>query len=148
METIKNSTPNLPMKAQELTKEQLVAGAENRRLKKQVKEVLWPFLDVSTKDLQEAIGLLDLAQMGIEAAWKQKKNKATLKSLDIKMKDDAPDYKKLKFLYDTLSDESVNSAGNILLSLKNTVNDYANTKISKAPLSDIKDLFEKEYADV
>lgn len=148
METIKNSTPNLPMKAQELTKEQLVAGAENRRLKKQVKEVLWPFLDISTKDLQEAIGLLDLAQMGIEAAWKQKKNKATLKSLDIKMKDDAPDYKKLKFLYDTLSDESVNSAGNILLSLKNTVNDYANTKISKAPLSDIKDLFEKEYADV
>lgn len=86
--------------------------------------------------------------MGIEAAWKQKKNKATLKSLDIKMKDDAPNYKKLKFLYDTLSDESVNSAGNILLSLKNTVNDYANTKISKAPLSDIKDLFEKEYADV
>lgn len=148
METIKNSTPNLPMKAQELTKEQLVAGAENRRLKKQVKEVLWPFLDISTKDLQEAIGLLDLAQMGIEATWKQKKNKATLKSLDIKMKDDAPDYKKLKFLYDTLSDESVNSAGNILLSLKNTVNDYANTKISKAPLSDIKDLFEKEYADV
>lgn len=148
METIKNSTPNLPMKAQGLTKEQLVAGAENRRLKKQVKEVLWPFLDVSTKDLQEAIGLLDLAQMGIEAAWKQKKNKATLKSLDIKMKDDAPNYKKLKFLYDTLSDESVNSAGNILLSLKNTVNDYANTKISKAPLSDIKDLFEKEYADV
>ena len=85
--------------------------------------------------------------MGIEAAFKAKKNKMTLKSLDVKLVDGAPEYKKLKFLYDTLQDEPVSKAVEILASLKNTVNDYANTKISKAPMTEIKDLFDKEFKD-
>jgi hypothetical protein len=103
---------------------------------------------MSTTTLQEAIALVDLAQMGIEAAMKQKRNKMTLKSLDVKLLDGASEYKKLKFLYDTLQDETVGKATEILMSLKNTVNDYANTKISKAPMSEIKELFDKEFKDV
>lgn len=151
METQKSlqtqSAGQLP-KVQELTKEQLAAGADQRRLKKQFKETLWPFLEMSVKDLQEAIALVDLAQMGIESAMKQKRSKMTLKSLDVKLIDGAPEYKKLKFLYDTLESETVTKAQEILTSLKNTVNDYANTKISKAPMSEIKDLFDKEFKDV
>lgn len=128
--------------------EQLAKAAEARRLKSQFKEKLWPFLEMSVTDLQEAIALVDLAQMGIEAAMKAKKNKMTLKSLDVKLLDGSSEYKKLKFLYDTLQDEPVGKAVEILASLKNTVNDYANTKISKAPMSEIKELFEKEFKDV
>jgi hypothetical protein len=138
---------NLPQ-SQTLDPKQLAKDAEDRKLKKQFKETLWPFLEVSVKDLQEAIALVDLAQMGIESAMKAKKNKMTLKSLDIKLIDGAPEYKKIKFLYDTLQDETVGKATEILASLKNTVNDYANTKISKAPMSEIKDLFDKEFKDV
>ena len=145
METQKSTQTQSP--ALVLSKEQLAAGAEKRRLKQQFKEVLWPFLEISVKDLQEAIALVDLAQMGIEAAFKAKKNKMTLKSLDVKLVDGAPEYKKLKFLYDTLQDEPVSKAVEILASLKNTVNDYANTKISKAPMTEIKDLFDKEFKD-
>lgn len=130
-----------------LDKQQLANQAEKRRLKQQFKETLWPFLEMSVKDLQEAIALVDLAQMGIEAAMKQKRAKMTLKSLDVKLIEGSDEYKKLKFLYDTLQDETVGKATEILASLKNTVNDYANTKISKASMSEIKDLFDKEFKD-
>lgn len=139
--------PKLPQ-APTLTKEQLAKNAEQRRLKLQFKETLWPFLEMSVKDLQEAIALVDLVQMGIEAAWTNKKSKSTLKSLDVKMRDDAPDYKKIKFLLDTLKDETVLVAVNVLNSLKNTVNDYANTTISRKPMSELKPLFDKEFSDV
>lgn len=103
---------------------------------------------MSTKDLADAMALLDLAKMGVEAAWGAKKNKMTLKSLDIQLKPDAESYKKLKFLYDELEDESIKSSVEILASLANTLNDYANTKISHEPMSALKEQFEKEYADV
>ena len=148
MQTTKNlNLPSLP-KAQELSKEQLAAAAESRKLRKQFKEKLWPFLEMSTKDLADAMALLDLAKMGIEAAWGAKKNKMTLKSLDVQLKPEAENYKKLKFLYDELQDESVKSSTEILTSLANTLNDYANSKISHEPMTALKEQFDKEYADV
>lgn len=94
------------------------------------------------------MALLDLAKMGVEAAWTNKKNKQTLKSLGIQLKPEAESYKKLIFLYDELQDETVKGSVDILTSLANTLNDYANTKISHEPMTSLKEMFEKEYADV
>lgn len=103
---------------------------------------------MSTKDLADAMALLDLAKMGIEAAWGVKKNKQTLKSLDVQIKPEAESYKKLKFLYDELENETIKSSIEILSSLANTLNDYANTKVSHEPMTALKEQFEKEFKDV
>ena len=135
-------------KVQSLDPKELAKQAEQRRLKQQFKDKLWPFLELSTKDLSDAIALLDLAKMGIEAAWQAKKNKQTLKSLDIQIKPEAEYYKKLKFLYDELEGETVKGSIDILISLANTINDYGNTKISHEPMTALKEQFEKEYANI
>ncbi len=74
---------------------------EDRRLKKLLKEKLWPFLELSSKDLSEAVNLLDVVKLGIEGGWTQKKNKATLKSLDMEkqMSPTAPDYSARLYKY-------------------------------------------------
>jgi hypothetical protein len=133
-----------PSKVQELSKEQLAKDAEGRRLKKQLKETLWPFLEMSCKDLSEAMTLVDLVELGIEAAWNFKKGKATLKSIDVKMREDAADYKKVKFLLDELSGETVSGAVSVLKSIKNLLNSYG----SKASLDSLKTYFDAEFRDV
>ncbi len=133
-----------------MSKENLVAQAEERRLKKQLKEVLWPFLEMSSKDLTEAVNFLDVIKLGIEGAWTQKKNKATLNSLDMEKQANktTEDWKKVKFVLDTLKDETVAGAINILTSMKNLINEYGSEQISKQPMNSLKEQFEKEFRDV
>lgn len=133
-----------------MSKENLVAQAEERRLKKQLKEVLWPFLEMSSKDLTEAVNFLDVMKLGIEGAWTQKKNKATLNSLDMEKQANktTEDWKKVKFVLDTLKDETVAGAINILTSMKNLINEYGSEQISKQPMNSLKEQFEKEFRDV
>ena len=133
-----------------MSKENLVAQAEERRLKKQLKEVLWPFLEMSSKDLTEAVNFLDVMKLGIEGAWTQKKNKATLNSLDMEKQANktTEDWKKVKFVLDTLKDETVAGAIYILTSMKNLINEYGSEQISKQPMNSLKEQFEKEFRDV
>ena len=144
-----NQSPNTKQPT-ELSKENLVAQAEERRLKKQLKEVLWPFLEMSSKDLTEAVNFLDVIKLGIEGAWTQKKNKATLNSLDMEKQANktTEDWKKVKFVLDTLKDETVAGAINILTSMKNLINEYGSEQISKQPMNSLKEQFEKEFRDV
>ncbi len=105
---------------------------------------------MGSKDLTEAVSFLDVMKLGIEGAWEQKKNKATLNSLDMEkqLAKDAPDYKKVKWMLETLKDESVASSINILTSFKNLINSYGSQEISKQPLTSLKTYFEKEFKDV
>lgn len=133
-----------------MSKEQLAKQAEERRLKKQLKEVLWPFLEMGTKDLTEAVNFCDMMKLGIEGAWTQKKNKSTLGSLDMAQQanHETADWKKVKFVLDTLKDETVADSVNILTSLKNLINDYGSRHISKQPMSLLKEQFNEEFKEI
>ena len=140
------SQDKLP-KMQDLSPQQLAKEADQRKLKTQLKEKLWPFLELGCKDLSEAVNLLDVVKLGIEGAWAQKKGRSTLKSLNMGdgLLKTAPDYKKVKFLLDELQDETVNGAVNQLTSLKNLINDYGSKEISKQPMSTLKTYFDAEF---
>lgn len=125
----------------------MAKNAEDRRLRSQLKDTLWPFLEMGCKDLSEAVNLVDIVKMGIEGAWLQKKNKATLNSLDIEKTANKTidDWKKVKFLLDTLKYETVQGSINILTSLKNLINDYGAKEISKQPMKVLKSYFDEEF---
>ena len=133
-----------------LTKQQLQQLAEVRRLKQQLKDKLWPFLEVSSKNLTEAVNFLDVVKLGIEGAWEQKKKRSTLGSLDIEKQANktTDDWKKIKFMLDELKDETVFDAVNILTSLKNLINSYGSQEISKQSMSALKTYFDEEFKDV
>lgn len=146
---IKSAPQSVGQSPQVLTKEQLAKQAEVRKQKGLIKEKLQPFLEVSCKDLTEAVSLLELAKMGIEGAWANKKNRSTLKSLDIVkgMSDKAPEYKKVKFLIDTLEEETVGDSVHILASLKELINTYGGKEISKQPMTVLKTYFSDDFKD-
>lgn len=102
------------------------------------------------KDLTQTVNFIDVMKAGIEGAWMMKKKKATLNSLDVEKNANktTEDWSKVKFILDTLKDETVENSLNILTSLKSTINDYANTEISKQPLTALKTYFDNEYKDV
>lgn len=102
------------------------------------------------KDLTETVNFIDIVKLGIEGAWQQKKNKSTLGSLDMEKQanKNTEDWKKVKFMLDSLKDESVLSSINILTSLKNLINEYGSKEISKRPLSSLKTYFDEEFKDL
>jgi len=61
---------------------------------------------------------------------------------------DAPDLKKVKFVLETLKDESVAESLRILASLKNLITDYGSKSISKQPMSALKTYFDEEFKDI
>lgn len=91
-----------------------------------------------------------MMKLGIEAAWEQKKHKSTLGSLDMEKSANktTADWKKVKFVLDSLKDETVAGSVNILTSLKNLINDYGSKEISKQPMSVLKSYFDTEFKDI
>lgn len=146
----KPTTTIAPPKVQDLSKDQLAKQAELRKQKKLIKEKLYPFLELSSKDLTEAVNLIDVAKLGIEGAWAMKKNKSILKSLDIVkgMNNKVENYAKVKFLLDTLEEETVGDSVHILTSLHELVNTYGSKEISKKKLADLKTYFDEDFKDV
>lgn len=102
------------------------------------------------KDLTETVNFLDVVKLGIEGAWVQKKNKSTLHSLDMvkQANKETEDWKKVKFVLDTLKDETVADSVNILTSLKNLISDYGSREISKQPLKNLRSYFDSEFKDL
>lgn len=121
-----------------------------RKQKSLIKEKLYPFLELSCKDLTEVINLVDVAKLGIDGAWAQKRNKSTLKSLDIVkgMNDKVDNYKKVKFILDTLEEETVGDSIHILDSLHELINTYGSKEISKKSLKELKSYFDEDFKDV
>lgn len=130
--------------------DQLAKQAELRKQKKLIKEKLYPFLEISSKDLTDAVNTLDVVKLGIEGAWAMKKNKSTLKSLDIVkgMNPNVDTYKKVKFLLDELQDETVGDAMHIVQSLHDLINTYGSKEISKKKVEDLKSYFIEDFKDV
>ena len=148
MENLSQTKSAAPLpKSMDLSPQQLAKEADLRKQKKLIKEKLYPFLEMGCKDLSEVIILIDITKLGIEGAWSQKKNKSTLKSLDIVkgMNDKVENYKKVKFMMDTLEEETVGDSVHILDSLHQIVNTYGSKEISKKPLKELKEYFDNDF---
>lgn len=117
--------------------------AERTRKRKKAKDELYPFLELSSKSIQDAQNFCQAVVIAIRQAYQQKMKKSTLASLKLeKMLDlKSEDAKRYKFILEMFQDETIFDSIELIEGMQGAIDSFLREENTKRPLKDLKTEF-------
>ena len=122
------------------SKEELKKLQEIKRQRKIAKDQLFPFLEMSTKSVEEAKNMLQIFAVTIRQAFNNKQQISTVGSLKIDRLMDSknPDFKKYKFLLDLFKDETITISLGLVEGLQQAIDAFIRKEMAERELKSLK----------
>ncbi len=122
------------------TKEELEKIKEVKRQRKIAKDTLFPFLVMSSKNVEDAKNFLQIFSVTVRQAFNNKQLISTIGSLNItKLMDKKnPDYKRYKFILDLMKDETISIALGLTEGMSQAIDAFVRKEMMERKLDTIK----------
>lgn len=129
-----------PENATKPTKEQTEQLKEVKRQRKIAKDKLFPFLEVSSKNVEDAKNFLQIFSVTIRQAFNNKMLVSTIGSLKIEklMDTKSPDYKRYKYVLDLFKDETITTALGLTEGMGQALDAFIRKEMSERKLDSLK----------